>query len=121
MRIFSAILSATLATAIPACAYTVEDMWAEFDASKLTMDEKRFLQFGLALDGKYSALMDGAWGNGSQRALEAWARDVGLDPPIENWRWCYSQWKAQIVWKAMAGNSDTSSLWTFLLRSPPVG
>lgn len=85
MRIFSAILSATLATAIPACAYTVEDMWAEFDASKLTMDEKRFLQFGLALDGKYSALMDGAWGNGSQRALEAWARDVGLDPPIENW------------------------------------
>lgn len=85
MRILSAILSATMAAATPAYAYTVEEMWAEFDASKLTVEEKRFLQFGLALNGKYSALMDGAWGNGSQRALEAWAQNAGLDPPIENW------------------------------------
>lgn len=85
MRIYSAVLSAIMAIAAPASAYTVDEMWAEFDASKLTVEEKRFLQFGLALAGKYSALMDGAWGKGSQSALEDWARAAQLDPPIENW------------------------------------
>ncbi|RJL17983.1 S1 family peptidase [Paracoccus siganidrum] len=85
MRILLAFLSAAMTVSAPVYAYTVDEMWAEFDASKLAVEEKRFLQFGLALDGRYSALMDGAWGGRSQRALEAWARSAGLDPPIENW------------------------------------
>jgi len=85
MRIRSAAISVVIALAPPAYAYTVDEMWAEFDASKLSVDEKRFLQFGLALEGKYSALVDGAWGGGSQAALEAWARSAGMNPPVENW------------------------------------
>jgi len=85
MRIRSAVAGIAIALMQPASAYTVDEMWAEFDASKLGVDEKRFLQFGLALEGKYSALLDGAWGGGSQAALEAWARSAGFKPPIENW------------------------------------
>ncbi|MTH57872.1 S1 family peptidase [Paracoccus litorisediminis] len=85
MRITSSIFSVVIALASPVYAYTVDEMWAEFDATKLSLDEKRFLQFGLALEGQYSALVDGAWGNGSQAALEAWARGAGLQPPIESW------------------------------------
>lgn len=85
MRSFTSILLIGLAAASPAYTYTVEELWAEFDPSRLTTDEKRFLQFGLALEGNYFALTDGAWGAGSQRALEEWALGAKLDPPIENW------------------------------------
>lgn len=84
MRILAAIFSASL-TVSAAYPFSVDEMWGEFDAAALTIEEKRFLQFGLALEGRYSALVDGAWGGGSQRALEAWARSAGLDTPIENW------------------------------------
>lgn len=66
-------------------AYTVDEMWAEFDARQLSTQEKRFLQFGLALKGTYTALVDGAWGEGSQRALEAWADEAEFERPVENW------------------------------------
>ena len=42
-----------------------------FDARPLTLQEKRFLQAGLTLEGTYSGLIDGAWGQGSQSAYEA--------------------------------------------------
>ena len=41
-----------------------------FDARPMSREEKRFLQAALALDGTYTALLDGVWGSGSQAALE---------------------------------------------------
>ena len=37
-----------------------------FDTSELSKQEKRFLQSALAFEGDYTALVDGAWGRGSQ-------------------------------------------------------
>ena len=42
----------------------------EFDARLLSAPEKRIVQAALAFSGDYNGLLDGAWGNGSQRALE---------------------------------------------------
>ncbi len=44
---------------------------AEFDARVLSSAEKRLVQAGLALENHYTGLLDGAWGRGSQTALEA--------------------------------------------------
>ena len=54
----------------PGLAFTVEQLSQEFDARLLTDQEKRFLQVGLAFDTFYNGMLDGAWGPGSQRALE---------------------------------------------------
>ncbi len=51
-------------------AFTPEQLDLEFDARLLTVDEKRFLQLGLAFATTYNGLLDGAWGAGSQRAFE---------------------------------------------------
>lgn len=51
-------------------AFTAEQLELEFDARLLTTDEKRFLQVGLAFANAYNGFLDGAWGIGSQRALE---------------------------------------------------
>ncbi len=48
-----------------------------FDASVLDAGEKRLLQAGMALKGTYDARLDGAWGNGSQGALNATTRAMG--------------------------------------------
>lgn len=53
-------------------AFRADEMQLEFDARVLTADEKRFLQAGLAFANAYNGLIDGAWGAGSQRALEAY-------------------------------------------------
>jgi serine protease Do len=45
----------------------------EFDARLLMSQEKRTVQAALAFSGDYVGLMDGAWGKGSQRALEAYS------------------------------------------------
>jgi len=78
------VLSAGL-VASPAFPFTEEELWAKFDATHLTYDEKRFLQMALAFEGTYMSLMDGAWGKGSQRSLEDWAFQNELDLPVENW------------------------------------
>ncbi len=85
MRKIATISFAIGIAASPVQSFTVEEMWAEFDASDLSYDEKRFLQLSLAFEGAYTALMDGAWGKGSQRSLEEWAVRNDLDLPIENW------------------------------------
>lgn len=54
----------------PAEAFNADQLQIEFDARLLTADEKRFLQAGLAFANSYNGLLDGAWGPGSQRALE---------------------------------------------------
>ncbi len=45
---------------------------APFDARPLTLQEKRYLQAGMALQGTYNGLIDGEWGRGSQSAYEAY-------------------------------------------------
>lgn len=100
MRTLVALLIGTLALASPSSAYTVDEMWAEFDASDLNREEKRFLQMGLALTGHYAALIDGAWGSGSQNALVAWASANELEPPIENWETVYLALDTQILFDA---------------------
>lgn len=53
----------------PSLSYS-NSIWAEFDARPFSLAEKRFLQAALALEGFYTGLIDGAWGRGSQGALE---------------------------------------------------
>jgi serine protease Do len=53
-----------------ALAFTADQLGQEFDARFLTDQEKRLLQTGLAFAGVYNGMIDGAWGAGSQRALE---------------------------------------------------
>lgn len=85
MRDLAALALSVALAASPVQSFTVEEMWAEFDAANLTFDEKRFIQVALAFEGTYTALMDGAWGAGSQRSLADWAVQNGLDLPVENW------------------------------------
>jgi serine protease Do len=53
-----------------AAAFTAEQLPQEFDARQLTEQEKRFLQAGLAFQNHYNGMIDGAWGQASQTALE---------------------------------------------------
>ena len=58
-------------------AYTADLLRDEFDARLLTDQEKRLLQAGLAFANVYNGLIDGAWGSGSQRALERYTAESG--------------------------------------------
>jgi serine protease Do len=63
----------------PATAQTLQD---EFDARDLSYPEKRLIQASLAFSGDYLGLLDGDWGAGSQRALDAFAlRTTGSSRP----------------------------------------
>lgn len=73
MRFIAAVLLSVVFSAAAVDAYTADQLPLEFDARLLTGDEKRFLQAGLAFIGTYNGLTDGAWGTGSQRALERYA------------------------------------------------
>jgi hypothetical protein len=61
----------------PARAFTVDQLGDEFDARMLSDQEKRLLQAGLAFANVYNGLIDGAWGGGSQRALERFTAENG--------------------------------------------
>lgn len=54
----------------------------EFDARPLSVSEKRFLQAALALEGYYKGLLDGAWGRGSQEALERYTYSNFSSEPL---------------------------------------
>jgi S1-C subfamily serine protease len=54
----------------------------EFDAREYSDADKRYLQVGLTLEGDYVGLIDGRWGAGSQRALEAFAAQTGAPGAI---------------------------------------
>ena len=56
------------------------DLWGAFDPDALTRTERRFLQAGLALEGHYKGLLDGAWGRMSQAALQAFAAEYSARP-----------------------------------------
>ncbi|MBM2575795.1 trypsin-like peptidase domain-containing protein [Jannaschia sp. Os4] len=66
------LLAVLLLLAGPALAQTIR-LDAAFDARRLSDVEQRYLQSALAFEGDYVALIDGAWGRGSQGALERWA------------------------------------------------
>lgn len=58
------------------------ELWSDFDARPLSAGDKRFLQAALAMQGDYSGLLDGAWGRGSQGALERYtAREFDTSEP----------------------------------------
>jgi serine protease Do len=82
MRIVLILLA--LLMPVPASAFTVEQLTQEFDARWLTDQEKRLLQTGLAFAGVYNGLIDGAWGGGSQRALERYTSDQGANQIVTN-------------------------------------
>jgi S1-C subfamily serine protease len=65
-------------------AFDASQLNLEFDARLLTADEKRFLQAGLAFANTYNGLIDGAWGAGSQRALERYEVRNGRDEWVTN-------------------------------------
>jgi hypothetical protein len=67
MRILSFLLLIAL-MARPAMAF--DRLSDTFDPSALNFQEKRILQAMLVLEGTYVARLDGAWGRGSQGALE---------------------------------------------------
>lgn len=69
---------------VPADAFTADELVQEFDARRLTEQEKRLLQTGLAFAGAYNGMIDGAWGPGSQRALERYARTQGGGALVTN-------------------------------------
>lgn len=55
----------------------------EFDARLLSFQEKRIVQAALAFSGDYNGLLDGAWGKGSQRALERYTlRHLNTVKPV---------------------------------------
>ncbi len=80
--VFGALL--VMALVRPSPAFTVEQLSLEFDARLLTEQEKRFLQVGLAFDTYYNGMIDGAWGPGSQRALERSALANGGSAIVTN-------------------------------------
>jgi S1-C subfamily serine protease len=82
---FSLAFATLLLFAAPeAWAFRADEMQREFDARVLTADEKRFLQAGLAFANAYNGLIDGAWGAGSQRALEAYEIRSGRTAFVTN-------------------------------------
>ncbi|MFN4192728.1 MAG: serine protease [Tabrizicola sp.] len=72
LRFSLSLVLLVLFAAPEARAFRADEMQLEFDARVLTDDEKRFIQTGLAFANAYNGLLDGAWGEGSQRALEAY-------------------------------------------------
>ncbi len=84
LRIAVAFVAAFHFTAPAAGAFTAEQLQLEFDARLLTADEKRFLQAGLAFSNAYNGLLDGAWGKGSQRALERYEVRNGRSEFVTN-------------------------------------
>ncbi|THD76114.1 serine protease [Thalassobius vesicularis] len=72
MKCFARILALILAAWFlphPTIAQDYANLLQGFDASRLSVGDKRFLQAALAFEGDYQGLLDGAWGRLSQRAL----------------------------------------------------
>lgn len=78
------IVAALVWASVPVQAFTAEQLVQEFDARPLTEQEKRLLQTGLAFAGAYNGMIDGAWGGGSQRALERFTLSHGGGAIVTN-------------------------------------
>jgi S1-C subfamily serine protease len=81
----------TLVGASPAAAERDADLallWTPFDGGALTANETRVVQAMLAATDDYAGLVDGAWGEASQRALERHAARLSgaeFDGKARNW------------------------------------
>lgn len=84
MRAKFAVLISCLCAASASSGYTIDELPYEFDARRLTQEEKRFLQAGLAFQNDYNGMIDGAWGGASQKALERWELRTGGDGYVSN-------------------------------------
>ncbi len=84
LRFVFIIFAASHFSASAAGAFTADQFQLEFDARLLTAEEKRFLQAGLAFENSYKGLIDGAWGAGSQRALEGYELRNGRTAFVSN-------------------------------------
>ncbi|WP_459035320.1 trypsin-like peptidase domain-containing protein [Roseivivax sp. CAU 1761] len=95
-------------TNAPAAVPVSTGLWEEFDARPLSTAEKGFLQAALAMEGYYNGLLDGIWGNGSQRALERYtAAEFDTDKPANAhaaWlaagilnEWVEGGWEYQLI------------------------
>jgi len=60
----------------------VDQLFESFDPKKYTRDELRFIQLGLAFEGYYQGLLDGAWGKISSRALTRFANEIFESEPL---------------------------------------
>ena len=97
-----------------------------FDARRLEPQERLVLQGALALSGDYVGLLDGAWGRGSQQALEDWSRrETGRrTPQLEDLAPLVGALEREVQanrWKVVRSASrDTSYLFpaTLLLPDP---
>ena len=81
---FKSLMAALLMTLslLPGLADAQPSLNDEFDARPLSAQEKRVVQAALTFSGDYVGLLDGAWGKGSQRALEAYTlRTAATDKP----------------------------------------
>jgi serine protease Do len=65
-------------------AYDESTLFLPFHPDELTAAERQFLQTGLSFTNEYNGLIDGAWGRGSQRALERYAVRNDFRLPTEN-------------------------------------
>ena len=62
-------------------AQSFDHLFRSFDSSKYSRTELRFLQLGLALEGDYNGLLDGAWGKISNNAISRFAaREFDAQP-----------------------------------------
>jgi serine protease Do len=84
LRFFAAFVVSFGLSTHAAVSFTADQLPLEFDARYLTADEKRFLQAGLAFAETYNAMIDGAWGNGSQQALEVFSIANGGAAKVTN-------------------------------------
>ncbi len=81
-RTLAAVIACVLALCLGVGAVQAQSLRDEFDSSLLDYPEKRLMQAALAFSGDYVGLLDGDWGAGSQRALDAYAlRTTGSSRP----------------------------------------
>lgn len=59
-----------------------EQLFESFDPKIYTRDELRFIQLGLAFEGYYQGLLDGAWGKISSKALTRFAHEIFESEPL---------------------------------------
>lgn len=82
-RLLALIVLLPLLLAVPAAVPAQDLAGQEFDARLLSPREKRVVQAALAFAGDYVGMLDGAWGKGSQRALERYSRrTAATDKPL---------------------------------------
>lgn len=74
----------TFCFAFQSLATDYSELWADFDAREFSFEEKRYLQTSLAFNSTYFGLLDGAWGQKSQVALEAYSTKKYESEP-KNW------------------------------------